>query len=122
MYPYLFALEKALLVTVGDVQRESQDPRSVLHALNEIIQSSPAGPLHTSMRVCMISMCVCAPELKIMVQNAPHAPESKNNKVGNTSTNEDFSNLAFHSVHTTLSRVKAALRGVLADLSELVTF
>lgn len=46
MYPYLFALEEALLVTVGDVQRESQDPGSVFHALNEIIQSSPAGPLH----------------------------------------------------------------------------
>lgn len=44
---YLFALEEALLVTVRDVQRESQDPGGVLHALNEIIQSSPAGTLHT---------------------------------------------------------------------------
>lgn len=47
MNPYLFALEEALLVTVGDVQSESKDPRSVFHTLNEIIQSSPAGPLHT---------------------------------------------------------------------------
>lgn len=46
-YPYLFAFEKALLVTVGDVERESHDPRSVLHGFNEIIQSSPAGPLNT---------------------------------------------------------------------------
>lgn len=38
----LFALKEALLVTVGDVQRESQNPRSVLHALNEIIQPPPA--------------------------------------------------------------------------------
>lgn len=51
MCPHLSALEEALLVTVGDVQRESQDPRSVLHALNEIIQSSPAGPLHTQTQV-----------------------------------------------------------------------
>lgn len=47
MLPYLFALEESLLVTVGDVQRECQDPGSVLHALNEIIQSSPAGALQT---------------------------------------------------------------------------
>lgn len=47
MYPYLFALEETLPVTVGDVQRESQDPRSVLHALNLIIQSSSARALHT---------------------------------------------------------------------------
>lgn len=47
MFPYLFALEESLLVTVGDVQRERQDPGSVLHALNEIIQSSPAGALQT---------------------------------------------------------------------------
>lgn len=55
MYPYLFALEETLLVTVGDVQRESQDPRSVLHALNEIIQSSSAGALHTQTQVYMIT-------------------------------------------------------------------
>lgn len=48
---YLLALEEALLVTVGDVQGESQHPRSVLHALNEIIQSPPAGPLHTHTQV-----------------------------------------------------------------------
>lgn len=51
MYLYLFALEEALLVTVGDVQRESQDPGSVLHALNEIIQPSPAGTLQTHTQV-----------------------------------------------------------------------
>lgn len=33
-----------------------------------------------------------------------------------------ISSLAFHSVHTMLSRVKVALRGILADLSELVSF
>lgn len=37
MHPYLFALEEALLVTVGEVQGDSQDPRRVLHFLNEII-------------------------------------------------------------------------------------
>lgn len=39
----LFAFEEAFLVTVRDVQRQSQNSRSVLHALNEIIQPSPAG-------------------------------------------------------------------------------
>lgn len=34
---YLFALEEALLVTVGNVQWESKDLRSVLHGLDEII-------------------------------------------------------------------------------------
>lgn len=46
---YLSALEEALLVTVGDVQRERQDPRSILHALNEVVQSSPAGTLRSEM-------------------------------------------------------------------------
>lgn len=33
----LFALEEALLVTVGNVQRESKDLRSVFHGLDDII-------------------------------------------------------------------------------------
>lgn len=44
---YLPPLEEALLVTVGDVQRERQDPGGVLHALNEVVQSSPARPLRS---------------------------------------------------------------------------
>lgn len=67
VHPYLFALEETLLVTVGDVQRQSQDPRSVLHALNEIVQSSPAGSLHmhtyTGVSTCIIEMYVCTPEM-----------------------------------------------------------
>ncbi len=64
MRPHLFALEETLLVAVGDVQRQSQDPRSVLHALNEIIQSSPARSLqtHRDVSACIIKMCVSGAE------------------------------------------------------------
>ncbi len=89
-FVYLFAFEEALLVTVGDVQRERQDPWSVLHALNDIIQFSPAGPLHTDtgVSVPVVSVCVRAPELKI--ENLWNSPEIKNEEAGNSSCNEDF--------------------------------
>lgn len=44
--PHLPALEEALLVTVGDVERHGQNPGCVLHALEEVVQSSPARSLH----------------------------------------------------------------------------
>lgn len=87
------------------------------------------APTHkdTGVSVIMITnVCFCAPELRVEVQNALsslwNTPEMKNKKVGNTSTNESFSNLAFHCFHTMLSRMKMALQGILADLSELVIF
>lgn len=43
----LFALEEALLVTVGDVERQRHDAGRVLHVLNDVVQPSPAGTLHT---------------------------------------------------------------------------
>lgn len=46
MTPYLLAFEEALFVTVGDVQRQRQDSRRVLHALDHVIQPSPAWTLH----------------------------------------------------------------------------
>lgn len=46
-HAYLFTLEEALLVTVGDVERERQDPGRVLHALNGVVQPRPAGTLNT---------------------------------------------------------------------------
>lgn len=51
--PHLPALEEALLVTVGDVEGQSQDPGRVLHALEEVVQSSPAGSLHPQTRISL---------------------------------------------------------------------
>lgn len=60
---YLSALEEALLVTVGDVQRERQHPRSILHALNEVVQSSPAGTLRSE----TVNVSVTKTGVKVMV-------------------------------------------------------
>lgn len=51
--PHLPALEEALLVTVGDVEGQSQDPGRVLHALEEVVQSSPAGSLHHKLALAL---------------------------------------------------------------------
>lgn len=42
---HLLALEESFSVTVGKVQRQSHDTRSVLHSLNDPIQFSPAWTL-----------------------------------------------------------------------------
>lgn len=44
----LFAFEEALLVTVGEVQRQSKDSGCVLHILDQMVQPPPAG---TKLRV-----------------------------------------------------------------------
>lgn len=42
---YLFTLEEALPVTVGEVEGESHDAGSVFHTLNNSVQLPPAGTL-----------------------------------------------------------------------------
>lgn len=42
---HLLAFEESFSVTVGEVQRQRHDTRSVLHSLNDPVQFSPAGAL-----------------------------------------------------------------------------
>lgn len=67
--PHLPALEEALLVTVGDVERQSQNPGRVLHALEEVVQSPPAGSLHHNLTLAPSKrFCPSHPDLTYKVR------------------------------------------------------